>query len=91
MPPTRPVRVSISELARRFSVSRVHVGRLLRDAETEGLIERSASAPEAITLSPPLTRALRQSAALAFLFFAHCARAALADIGESERSARGGP
>ena len=82
MPPTRPVRVSISELARRFLVSRVHVGRLLRDAEAEGLIERSGSAPDAITLLPPLTRALRQSTALVFLFFAHCARAAMADIGE---------
>jgi hypothetical protein len=80
MPPTRPVRVSISELARRFSVSRVHVGRLLRDAEAEGLIERTAGAPEAITLLPPLSHALRQSVALIFLFFAHCARAALTEI-----------
>jgi hypothetical protein len=32
-------------------------------------------------LLPPLSRALRHSAALVFLFFAHCARAALADIG----------
>jgi hypothetical protein len=84
MPPTRAVRVSISELARRFSVSRVHVGRLLRDAaEAEGLIERTGSAQDAITLLPPLARGLRHSTALAFLFFAHCARAALADIGAS--------
>jgi hypothetical protein len=83
MPPGRPVKVSISELARRFSVSRVHVGRLLRDAEAEGLIERTGSAPDAITLLPPLSRALRHAAALAFLFFAHCARAAMAEIGAS--------
>jgi DNA-binding MarR family transcriptional regulator len=87
IPPTRPVRVSISELARRFSVSRVHVGRLLRDAEAEGLIERAGNTQDAITLLPPLTRALRQSTALVFLFFAHCARAALADIGEENQSA----
>ena len=87
MPPTRPVRVSISELARRFSVSRVHVGRLLRDAEAEGLVERTGSAPDAITLLPPVSRALRHAAALVFLFFAHCARAALADVGEENESA----
>jgi hypothetical protein len=66
-------------------VSRVHVGRLLRDAEAEGLIERTGSAQDAITLLPPLARGLRHSTALAFLFFAHCARAALADIGEKKR------
>ena len=86
-PPTRPVRVSISELARRFSVSRVHVGRLLRDAEAEGLIERAGNTQDAITLLPPLTRALRQSTALVFLFFAQCARAALMDIGEKNEGA----
>jgi len=85
MPPIRPVRVSISELARRFSVSRVHVGRLLRDAEAAGLIERTASAPDAITLLPPLSRALRHATALMFLFFAHCARAAMAEVGEESR------
>jgi hypothetical protein len=81
MPPTRPVRISISELARRFSVSRAHVLRLLRDAAAEGLIERTGAAQDAITLKPPLSLALRLSAALVFLFFAHCARAALAEVG----------
>jgi hypothetical protein len=79
MPPTRPVRISISELARRFSVSRPHVTRLLRDAAA-GLIERAGTAQEAITLLPPLSLALRHSVSIVFLFFAHCARAALAEI-----------
>ena len=55
MPPTRPVRVSISELARRFSVSRPHVLRLLRDAAAEGLVARSGTAQDAITILPPLS------------------------------------
>ena len=46
VPPRRPVRVSISELTRRFSVSRAHVLRLLRDAAAEGLIERTGAAQE---------------------------------------------
>ncbi len=82
VPPTRPVRISISELARRFSVSRAHVLQLLRDAAAEGLIERTGTAQEAITLLPPLSSALERSVSTVFLFFAHCARAAMADIGE---------
>jgi hypothetical protein len=79
MPPTRPVRISISELARRFSVSRAHVLRLLCDAAAQGLIERSGPAQEAITLLPPLSLALRQCAAMVLLIFMRCARAALAE------------
>ena len=37
-PPSRPIAVSISALARRFSVSRVHIKRLFAEAEREGLI-----------------------------------------------------
>ena len=85
MPPARSVRPSISELARRFSVSRAHVLRLLRDAEADGLIERTGSAQESIQVLPPLSLALQQSVATMFLFFAHCARAAVA---ESERHER---
>jgi len=81
MPPAGPVRISISELARRFSVSRAHVLRLLRHAAAEGLIERTGTAEEAITLLPPLSHALRHSVSIIFLFFALCARAALAEIG----------
>src|SRR5262249_18532650 len=38
--PTRePVRVSVSDLARRFHVSRVHIKRMLEEAEREGLVD----------------------------------------------------
>jgi DNA-binding MarR family transcriptional regulator len=83
MPPSRPIKLSISELARRFSVSRAHVLRLLRAADAQGLIKRSTGAQEAITLTPPLSGALRQSVALLFLFYVRCARIALADVGRS--------
>jgi hypothetical protein len=86
MPPGGPVQLSISELARRFSVSRAHVLRLLRAAEAQRLIERSVAGPETIRFLPPLSDALRQSVALLFLFYAHCARAALAATGQA-----GGP
>ena len=79
MPPARPVRISLSELARRFSVSRAHVLRLLRVAKAQGLIERSDD--ETVMFLPPLSRALLNSVAIMFLFFAHCAREALAEIG----------
>ncbi len=39
--PTGVSRVTPASLARQFNVSRMHVGRLLRDAECEGLIERN--------------------------------------------------
>jgi DNA-binding MarR family transcriptional regulator len=81
MPPSRPIKLSISELARRFSVSRAHVLRLLRAAEAEGLIKRTTGAQETVTLTPPLARALRESVAMLFLFYARCARTALADVG----------
>jgi hypothetical protein len=86
VPPRKPVRISISELARRFSVSRAHVLRLLRHAEAEGLIERAGAAEEAITLLPPLSHALSHSVSIIFLFFALCARAALAEIGGEGRT-----
>jgi hypothetical protein len=81
MPPSAPVRLSISELARRFSVSRAHVLRLLRAAEAEGLIARNANGQETVTFQPLLVDALRKSVAILFLFYAHCARAALAEAG----------
>jgi CRP-like cAMP-binding protein len=75
MPPARPVALSISELARRFAVSRPHVLRLLREAAAQDLLVRGAT----VTFTPRLAEAFRQGVALLFLFFAHCARAALAE------------
>src|SRR5262245_46079118 len=64
MPPGAPVHLSISELARRFSVSRAHVLWLLRDATAHGLMTRGTSGEDAITFTPALAEALRQSVAL---------------------------
>jgi hypothetical protein len=85
MPPRGAVHLSISELARRFSVSRAHVLRLLRDAAAHGLIERGTAGAETITFTPALAEALRQSVALLFLFFAGCAKRALDQTGPSNR------
>ena len=85
VPPTRPVRISISELARRFAVSRAHVLRLMRDAAAEGLVARSGTAQDAITILPPLSHALRDGVAIFFLLFAQCAGAAIADVSAGGR------
>ena len=81
VPPTRPVHIPISELARRFLVSRAHVLRLLRDAAAQGLVARAGAAQDAITIQPPLAHALQDGVAMFFLLFAQCARAAIADAG----------
>lgn len=73
----RPAAVSISELGRRFGVSRVHVRRLLRDAAAEGLLD--AGDEGAIVLHPPLVRATRAFLATALLFVGRCGHAALAE------------
>src|SRR5262245_9643083 len=84
MPPRTPVHLSISDLARRFSVSRAHVLRLIREAEAHGLIGRKAGG-DVIAFTPELARAFRRGVAVLFLFFAHCARAALAESGSAPR------
>ena len=89
MPPARAVRISISELARRFSVSRAHVLRLLRAAKAEGLLDPGRGAHEAVMLLPPLSRALTQCVAIMFLFFAHCARGALSEVSAGSPSIAG--
>jgi DNA-binding MarR family transcriptional regulator len=86
MPPTRPVSVSISALARRFSVSRAHVLKLLRDAEADGMIERSGEGGERIVVTPALAYNLQNFFATMFLFFADCARRAMIEIGQSDRA-----
>jgi DNA-binding MarR family transcriptional regulator len=81
VPPTRPVHIAVSELARRFSVSRVQVLRLFRDAAAAGLIERTESARgPAIRLLPPLSIFITRLLAAIFLFFAYCASAAMTEL-----------
>lgn len=80
-PPRRPVTISISDLARRFGVSRVHVRTLLRDAEAEGFLERLQGHESTLLLQPQLIALAENFLATTFLFTAHCAQAALDDIG----------
>jgi hypothetical protein len=80
-PPARPVPVSISGLSSRFGVSRAHVRKLLRDAQEGGLIERRDPDESRVVLLPRLTETTRTFFANTSLFVAHCARAALAEIG----------
>ena len=80
-PPMRPVRVSISALATRFGVSRAHVRKLLRDAQQAGLIERAGVEEGGLMLSAGFRTAMETVVGTGILFFAHCARAALAEIG----------
>jgi hypothetical protein len=73
LPPTRPVPISIAGLARRFSVSRPHVLKLITDAAEQGLIERSEAA---VRIAPALGDGLMNFFARMYLFFADCAREA---------------
>jgi DNA-binding MarR family transcriptional regulator len=82
-PPTRPIRISISALSRRFAVSRPHVTNLLRDAEQEGFLRRGGPQGEEIVLLPLLSDAAQNFFATAFLFQAESAREALADLRSS--------
>jgi DNA-binding MarR family transcriptional regulator len=76
IPPRRPVAVSISALAGRFGVSRVHVRTLLREAEAAGLIERTESH---LVFKPTLIEACITFAATSILLVGHCAVQAAAD------------
>jgi hypothetical protein len=77
-PPTLPVAISSSALARRFGVSRAHVRRLLLDAENQGLLERQEG--DRIRFLPRLAKAMNDFMAANFLLAADCAQGALADI-----------
>lgn len=87
VPPAKPVPVSVTALARRFAVSRTHVLTLLRDAAAEGLIERAGSQSDHIRILPRLAEAMRDMFAALYLYYADCAREALAALDERERAA----
>ena len=70
-----PIAVSISDLSRRFTVSRPHVLGLLRDAERLGLLTRRDDGR--ILVGPQLVNALDDFVAGVFRFLAGCVRAAL--------------
>ena len=76
--PGEPVPLSISALSRRFCISRAHVRKLLRDAETAGLL---AGGPEAerVVVLPALVDALLSFYAALFALFCSCAETASRD------------
>jgi DNA-binding GntR family transcriptional regulator len=79
IPPRRPVPISISAIANRFGISRVHVRTVLRDAEAQGLIERTGKDGSQVLIRPELAKAVETYFAATFLFTAHCALQAAAD------------
>jgi hypothetical protein len=81
--PGAPVQLSVSGLARRFHVSRVHVLKLLRDAEAEGLIVRAGSSQE-IAFTPRLVEAVRDFFATMFLYVARSVRMARTEMTSAE-------
>lgn len=79
VPPRRPVQISISGLASRFGVSRVHVRTLLRDAEAQGLIAR-ADTGGAVQLKPHFADTVARFFANALLYVAFCALQAREEV-----------
>ena len=77
LPPTRPVPVSASVLAKRFHVSRTHVAGLLRDAVEAGLLDRQGNE---FRMTPRLREATEMMIATLHLFTANSARTALAAV-----------
>jgi hypothetical protein len=77
-PPSRAVSISLSGIARDFGVSRVHVRRLVQDAVTAGLLQRTG--PSELQVSPRLSDAIRRLVATYMLHYTDCARRAHADI-----------
>jgi DNA-binding MarR family transcriptional regulator len=78
-----PVPIAISELARRFAVSRAQVLRLLDDAVEAGLIERSGPHRPYITVLPRLSDASRNLFAVIFALCDYYMRTAMDDVGRT--------
>jgi len=74
-----PVDISVSQLARAISSSRAHVVKLLRDAETEGLLRRQE--PGGIVLTPDLRHDTLEFFAFGQLMLIHFADTARAHFG----------
>jgi DNA-binding MarR family transcriptional regulator len=79
-PPARPVPVSISALAAKFSVSRKHVLTLLRDAEREGFLQRTGDRHEHVVLLPRVRDGAQTFFATMFLYLGRSASEALPEI-----------
>lgn len=80
-PPRGPVQTSVAGLARRFKVSRTHVLRLLRAAERQGHIKRTADHYDGVILQPHITQGVMDLFATLYLFLDQGVRAANAKAG----------
>jgi hypothetical protein len=85
-PPQRPVAVSISQLSKRFAVSRPHVLKLLRDAEALGLIRIDNAESPRILVLPLLAGALQNLIAAVLVFLVHCVRTSLSRLEQASLS-----
>jgi DNA-binding IclR family transcriptional regulator len=82
--PAGPLAIPLAEIARNFQVSRTHVLRLLRDAETAGFLAREG-APDRLRFLPPLVDALQNMFATLFLFMGGNACRAVAEARGARR------
>lgn len=80
----QPVDLTISDLAKRFVVSRGHVLSVLRDAELEGLILRGGPRGAGIVTTPALFDALDRFVAAGLLIHIASLRVALAATGAEQ-------
>lgn len=75
--------LSVSELARRFHVSRAHVISVLRDAEAQGLLCRGRMEGDPLVVLPPLVEGVGKFLASSFLLMDHCSSRALNVVARS--------
>ncbi len=75
--------VSISQLARSINASRAHVGKLLKEAESEGLVRRPDGG--GIVLMPYLVDSLHEFFALNYLILTHFAKTTRDHLGAAPR------
>lgn len=73
LPTEKPLPLSIAALARRFKVSRTHILRLVRDAESAGLVERVGDKGDRLLIGPQLAEDLRRLFVAVFRLASLCA------------------
>ena len=75
-PPRGPLKMSVRELARKYNVSRTHILRVFRGAETRGLLTRNPDA-QTVTLDDAFGLDIAEFETTVFLGMATCAQHAL--------------
>lgn len=74
-PPSCPLKIPVAALGRRFHVSRAHVLKMLRDAETEGLLRRVSDTDGAtVELLEPVREGIISFYCGVFIMFGDAAR-----------------